>query len=81
MMYPNLRFTTASCLSSSSPEGSSYSFICLTMDFSRALFSTLPASISYWESPITIMLVRASLSINPSISLRDRKAAFFHSAI
>ena len=39
----------------------------------------IPASISYWESPMTIRFVIASGAISPYISYKDINASFFHS--
>jgi len=68
-------------LTSSSAEGFSINFIYLTKHISTYAWKCLPASISYYESPITIRFVMAALSRSPSMSHRLMNAAFFHSPI
>ena len=68
-------------MTSSSADGFSINFIYLTKHISTCVWKCLPASISYYESPITIRFVMAALSSRPSISQRLMNAAFFHSPI
>ena len=78
-MKSNSLLMTLSCFCNSSADGFSLSLICLAMHLSVDCKKLLPASISYWASPITIRFVMASRSSRPSICHRERKAYFFQS--